>query len=364
MDVAYARAERGVVSGDAVSDRDEASRKSGGLDGLRYIPQLDGLRAIAVVLVMIYHWIEPTFFGGNEGVDVFFVLSGYLITTILMAEHDRASGLAYRRFYIRRFIRLYPPLLLVIAVMLVPGLLLSPAPMAFVLETVAAALYLTPVSQFVIGDAIVWYHTWTLGLEEYFYLVWPASMSVILTSRKLRRHWPVLGIALGVLLYLGKIGLAADGYHFGAYLRIGGLVMGSAVAVLLRMSDRRYSPKLLPLGAALAILAVVVGSVEFLNPLGYLLAAVGTCLMLPGLTRESTPLICRALAVRPMAYIGSISYELYLWHYPLLVLGCWANGHTNIYNSWWAAPGAFVAAALSHRILAPVSKRLKDRVPY
>ncbi|WP_198517629.1 acyltransferase family protein [Microbacterium lacus] len=207
-----------------------------------YLPQLDGLRAIAVALVLVYHFITPIPFAGQVGVDVFFVLSGYLITSILLAEHEHLGRIRLKLFFARRAIRLYPPLLLVIAVMLVFGLLLAPSIPKFLAETGFALTYTTPiVLEFANGASVMWRHTWSLGVEEIFYLVWPLLLLLLLRARP-GLQWKagaVLGV--GLAMAVTQVILMLDGDRMSILLRSGGLLFGCAVALCLRQSGRRYA---------------------------------------------------------------------------------------------------------------------------
>jgi peptidoglycan/LPS O-acetylase OafA/YrhL len=335
------------------------SGRAGGAVG--YMPALDGLRSIAVILVLIYHWLQPVFTGGNIGVDVFFVISGYIITAVLLRELEKTGRIRLRRFYIRRALRLWPALLLMLLVLLIPGLLLSPDKGAFLKETASAALYLTPVTQFVFGDAVAYYHTWTLALEEYFYLLWPIALIAVLRAKWAWKRIVLVATSAGLVLVLAKIALVAAGTESGSYLRVGGLLLGCAAAVYIKNNPGTIAPRWFgSAGIILLLAAAVIGSYIPLNAVAYLLADIASVALVASLVTRRNSKLASALSVRPMVYVGAISYELYLWHYPVLVFGGWATGMAFNQIVWWAGPAGIILAVLCHQLLRPVAA-LKER---
>ncbi|MCZ2825566.1 MULTISPECIES: acyltransferase family protein [unclassified Modestobacter] len=324
---------------------------------------MDGLRGIAVGLVLVHHFVRPYDFGGNIGVDVFFVLSGFLITTILLGEWSKRSTIRLRRFYIRRAIRLWPPLLLALAALAVPGLLLAPSVSAFVRESVAAGLYLTPVAQLLDGDNEgAWYHTWTLGLEEYFYLLWPAVLLLTLGRRWGWRTLAGLCAAGGMLLLLAKIGLSGVGVDSGAYLRAGALAVGAALAVVMRNRPEWVPPRWWGTGGlaliGVAVLCSTVQTLGVIASLSYLLTAIGSVAVVATVSRRGGGAL---LTWKPLVATGVVSYELYLWHYPVLQLAAWATDRPIIEVAWWAGPLGIALAVLAYRLLHQRTERWKVR---
>lgn len=276
---------------------------------LRHKPALDGLRGIAVLLVMAAHAHLPIGEGATVGVTLFFVLSGYLITTILRAEHHTTGLVNFRRFYARRARRLLPALaflLIVVTAFLVnTGQSLLPVALsAGYVSNIAAATGYDP----------VWLkHTWTLSMEEQFYLAWPLLLALVVRRR------PVLilllaasaSAALRTGLWLNGATLAR--VYYGPDVRVEAILIGCALAFV-KIPTCHLKP-----AAALCFLALAVGCattsmqqiVWFLTP-----ATLAMAVILAWAIHHEP----RFLAFRPLVGIGKISYGLYLWHFPAAVL--------------------------------------------
>lgn len=329
---------------------------------LTYIPEIDGLRALGVAVVVIHHAIDPIVNGGFVGVDIFFVISGFLITTILLNEFDYRGGISLRSFYLRRIVRLYPALLICAAVIAVPGFFL--AGWQHVRSTFYALLYLTPVTA-ILDPASpgAWAHTWSLGIEEMFYILWPLSLLFFLR----RTRPPVaLGITVGLGIALLLLFLVTDGTMLGSFLRSGGIFIGCGIAMWLRY----YEPPRLPQWsawsalAALLVTAVVGGSV-FTRGVSVLVAVLCTTVLLLVIVHGREPgVINRLLSARPIVYLGRISYEFYLWHYAILLTGLWAAGPQSsmLELAWWAVPLSFAASVLTYHGVKPLQDRLRHLV--
>jgi len=126
-----------------------------------YMPQLDGIRALAILMVLVHHGLSPLENGGYVGVEVFFVLSGYLITSILLSEWRRRGFIGFRNFYIRRLARLYPPMIVAAVVLFIPAVIFAPSGWAYVKTNLIALTYLTPFSVVLDNGVAVesWRHT-------------------------------------------------------------------------------------------------------------------------------------------------------------------------------------------------------------
>jgi peptidoglycan/LPS O-acetylase OafA/YrhL len=314
---------------------------------VRYRPELDGLRAVAVLTVMATHARVPGFAieGGSAGVTLFFVLSGYLITALLLAERAAIGAVDLRAFYVRRGLRLFPAvvaLVIVVAIGSVFGLWASAGgDMAVAIPAVLVYAgnwaQVAGVSMGPLG------HTWSLAIEEQFYLVWPVTLLLALRlgDRRLIGLLAIFGAILVTpwrveLLLAGALGHA----YAGTDAHADALLFGCAIALL----DLK-----LPEFAGWAGLIGIVLSAALWSGGG------GLVFMLPIAT------VCAVLAVvgcprpigrGPLAHIGRISYGLYLWHFLFI---------------WWGLPWpvvfvlSFMAAEVSYVAIERPFLRLKDR---
>jgi peptidoglycan/LPS O-acetylase OafA/YrhL len=289
---------------------------------LRYRPELDGIRAFAVLLVLAAHAKFFYLRGGIYGVDVFFVLSGYLITQLLLAEWHAHGGLNLARFYLRRGLRLYPALLTLLIGYLVlsPALFPENAPDAL-RDTLLSALYLTDYTVAFLGFPIALSHTWSLSVEEHFYVLWPLALLFLL------RRWPIQRTARAlfaafVAVSLWRVVCTGLGQTWGEIYfrfdtRASGLSLGCAYA--LWAHDREDSDNtLLPwLGAALIFASVQIApTIWQLNlTAGFTAVEVGTLLIIHGIAKQG--LAKSMLSAKPVAYLGRISYGVYLWHFAI-----------------------------------------------
>ncbi|MEV5954774.1 acyltransferase [Streptomyces sp. NPDC051987] len=307
---------------------------------------LDGLRTVAVVLVIVYH-VEPDLLpGGSVGVDVFFTISGFVITRLLVAEYARTGRIDLRSFYRRRWLRLMPALLVMCAVTVLLSLVF-PLPLfdgAWVSAVLAAGSVVNLVRA---GDAGTYSdltaplgHTWSLGVEEQFYLLWPLLLLALLRHLTARA---VLGwvAALCVLPVLWRTVLwdptAAHRIYNGPDTRADQLLVGALLALVLarlRADDprlallRRWAGRLC--GPALALLALIAWRIPITEPsgwrpvwytAGFLAAAVLSACAVAALELCPRAWAARLLSLAAPAWAGrNLSYGMYLWHYPVLRL--------------------------------------------
>ena len=300
--------------------------------GQRYRADIQGLRALAIVPVVIYHAAPAWAPGGFVGVDVFFVISGFLITRILMRELE-TGNFSIARFYERRVRRLFPALYLMLAAVVLGGIFLLP-PDAFSDLGKATGATAGFVSNLYFWRSSGYFdaaselkpllHTWSLAVEEQFYLLFPIFLWLI--YRAFRRH---LGIALWVCA-IASLAIAVwqagarplDGFYLPvgrAYeLLIGAIV---AAAPLPRIRDARLADTLSIIGIAMIVASIAAFRADMHFPgAAALLPCVGSALLLHlGADREVPPLGGRLLSLPILVFVGSISYSLYLWHWPVLV---------------------------------------------
>lgn len=296
----------------------------------RYRPDIDGLRAVAIVPVVLYHAGFSAFSGGFVGVDVFFVISGYLITSIILAEIDGGT-FSLARFYERRIRRIFPAFFAVLAFcLLVSTWLLLPADLAaFAKSAEAATLF---ASNVIFGRASGYFdsgselkpllHTWSLAVEEQFYLLFPFSLIVV--RRYLRRSYISIAIAVVLVSFVwSAFGVRYD--REAAFYLAPSRAWELGIGALLAMGAiRAPHSRILCNGLAVAGLGLIAysvfaytGSTPFPGPAAVLPCA-GTALLIVAGAKHGS-VVNSVLGWRPFVLIGLISYSLYLWHWPVLV---------------------------------------------
>jgi peptidoglycan/LPS O-acetylase OafA/YrhL len=330
---------------------------------LTYWPALDGVRALAVTAVLLFHGGVAWLPGGFLGVDAFFVLSGFLITSLLLTEYGRTGRIRLGHFWLRRARRLLPALLLLLlfVVAVFPGVL-PPFEVSLLRGDAFAALgYVANWRMIYRGDDYFTQtaapsplqHTWSLGIEEQFYVVWPLLV-VALLAFGLRRAFVglcVLGAAISaVLAGLLFDPLAVNRAYFGTDTRAQALLIGCALAAGLmavrhnepaaaRRTNRdriavRPGPQRLagPATTALTIAAIVAviviawlwthasGSGSLLYHGGLAAGGIAVAVVLAHAVLLPSGFLARALSVAPLVWLGRISYGVYLWHWPLFAL--------------------------------------------
>ncbi|MFT2815266.1 acyltransferase family protein [Leifsonia sp. A12D58] len=302
---------------------------------------LDGLRALAVSSVLLYHFFPDTLPGGFIGVDVFFVISGFLITWLLLAERNRTGSISLAGFWQRRLRRLVPPLIPLILVGACAALIVGGDVLVGLGRQLLGAFTFSynwvsisqSASYFSADQPELFRNLWSLAVEEQFYLVWPLLIAVLFLIRR-----PTLRVALVVLLaavsatWMGILftpGSDATRVYFGSDTHSFGLALGAALALLLRgplaatgapSRISRIRP-LLGLAALAGLVALAItltsdGSFTYRGGL-VLVSVLTTTAIWAGVSGDR---FGRLLDVQPLRAIGIRSYGIYLWHWPVLVL--------------------------------------------
>jgi peptidoglycan/LPS O-acetylase OafA/YrhL len=348
-------------------------------DGSRRIAQLDGLRAVAVLMVLAFHLEIGVGIGGMFGVDLFLVLSGFLITGVLVGEYRARGTVSIRRFYERRLLRLYPALVVMVVVLIPFGAMLNAdGSWSTWWESVAAALTYTSTIVFIFDpsfDMGALGQTWTLAVEEQFYILWAPICALALAHVVRLRHMAVaVAVAAVALLSIFWWAWSPTDPMGGLALyyrpdpRFGELLLGAVVALILASTAGRVTRRwdvLLSVGAVLGIAGLWWARRTYPTLWGLdgspveaipLVAACGA-LIVARLATSNTALLSRLLRIPPLPYIGKISYGLYLWQLPVIVLIHRAGGGAVV-----AVVVTFAAAMASYHLVEMPFLRLKARL--
>lgn len=315
---------------------------------LGYRPALDGIRALAILLVVGSHAHPTLLKGGELGVDVFFALSGFLITTLILEEVDRGDGrYGFVRFYARRALRLFPALY---AMLFVSGIYLAirweKLP-TFLLDAgvrdpehrrlygkfmLGAATYTTNLIGVLATPGNFLGHTWSLALEEQFYLIWPVVLVLFWRRHQVGMLMRLTVGFIGVCLTLRLAGVPADRGFL--WMRPEAIAAGS-LAALLRWNIPRVRPIVARYATLLTMIGLtVVGTVPLMKgrliPDSYfnrglvtLFGLMAAILILALIEARDGDVVGSALSLRPVVYLGQISYGLYVWHLPLFRFVGW-----------------------------------------
>lgn len=311
---------------------------------LPYIPAIDGLRALAVTAVLLYHSALGWLPGGFLGVEVFFVISGYLITSLLLADRAKHGKVSLIGFWKRRARRLLPAAFTLIIATLVYSVIFLPDEVASLRGNALAGF----------GYASNWYqifhsqsyfeslgrpsllkHLWSLGVEEQFYLAWPVISSLVLA--RLRRRYAfgliVCGAIASSALMFYKFDPAGDPsrIYYGTDTRAGGLLIGAALAFawqagnLTAKTNRflRWTPDVCGVLAlaALATMTVLIHETDaLLYRGGFAMVGLATAVLIAAAVHPDSRIMRNVLGRQPLLWLGTRSYSIYLWHWPIFML--------------------------------------------
>jgi peptidoglycan/LPS O-acetylase OafA/YrhL/lysophospholipase L1-like esterase len=346
-----------------------------------HLPALDGLRGLAVFGVLLFH-ANGFLRGGYLGVDLFFVLSGYLITSILLHEHDKTGKIDLTRFWIRRARRLFPALLSVLFAMgLYATLFAQPNELAVLRHDALATLAYVANWSAILSNKDYWElfqnpspleHTWSLAIEEQFYVVWPLLVTFILVVlKKGRRALLVTTLGLALLSILAMLLLYTEESTARVYLgtdtRAVGILLGAVLAASFRPGTTLPSRvvRLLDGVGLFAVLGLgwawihLEGDAPFLYRGGFWLTEILCLVMIVLGVVGKASIWARVLSLKPLVLLGTFSYGIYLWHWPINCIitperfsGSWTVVHALRFTI------TFIIAFLSYRYFEePIRRR-------
>ncbi|MGE9746012.1 acyltransferase family protein [Bdellovibrio bacteriovorus] len=319
---------------------------------IKYRPEIDGLRAVAVLAVILFHLNANWLPGGFAGVDVFFALSGFLITSIIVREQNSAV-FSFRSFYVRRMKRILPPLYVMVIVTLVAGVfILTPRDFSYLKESIEYLVLFCSNLYFGKGGdyfgpqsaEMPLLHTWSLAVEEQFYFFWPV---LFVLFGRYRGVWKKILFVIVVIAsfvyaeYLLQVKNNKPLAYYSLFARYGEMLIGAGIAIL---SVKKESA-LNHLGRSASNLASLLGLSLMLSSFllldeksqfpGFssLPSLVGTLLLIIGMTNYKGA-VAAVLSSAAFNHIGKISYSLYLWHWPILAYMRYMFGGRDLPGSW------------------------------
>ncbi|WP_051228836.1 acyltransferase family protein [Pleomorphomonas oryzae] len=349
---------------------------------VKYIPGLDGFRAIAVLLVLFAHFGYDHIVPGGLGVTIFFFLSGFLITSLLLSERNRFGSISIRNFYIRRFLRLLPELVGLIVVSGFYRALLG-HPLGFG-EIIAALTYTTNYFVFWLerhGEAfsLAWPQLWSLSVEEHYYITFPAIFAFLLVSQgRVKAFFAsvfVFGVVYRLVLVLGGY-IDVSAQHPYTYLaseaRFDSIAYGAALAFMCQRSWELSRGRGLAVGVAgglLLLLTLLVRGDVFRETIRYSIQGVALLLIFMALYRSVAWDWTMSILESPLfRRLGVLSYGAYLWHFEYLFLADYVLDNTlpvsTVGRLLYVACGlifSFGAAELSYRLIAQPMQALRRR---
>lgn len=325
-------------------------------------PAFDGLRALAVLLVFLFHAKAPGFKGAFIGVDVFFVLSGYLITSLLREEVVQTGGISLLSFYRNRALRLWPALILMLCTYLVAAPFLWPQVDAAG-GALLAGFYLTDFSYPWYGEPDIVSHTWSLAVEAHFYLLWP--FAVMLLARLERRQAMAILAVMFLFATAWRWHAAMTGANWhDLYFRFDMRVSGLALGALLAFAKWQPAPRSTEIMGGISLAAIVFLAMDptwgthssiMYQPVTDL-ASAG---LVAALASQQPTLLTKIFSARPAVQLGLISYAVYLWHYP--IIRALRPDHDWIVVAVAGGLLSLILAQLSYTFLESPLRRLRHR---
>ncbi len=329
---------------------------------------VEGLRAIAVLAVMAFHFGSQWLTGGFVGVDIFFVISGYLITGMLVSELEKSGHIDLPRFYGRRARRLLPALLLVTVVTLVCGTVILSPP-----EQISAARAALASSLYVSNFWFLWQwfdyfspenahnpflHTWTLSVEEQFYLFWPALILLVGRSKPNSRTLAITIILTTAISFIICLWLTSTRQAWAFYAsptrawEFGLGALASLTPVTRWARSSKSAPAIGWIGLALVLLSFIVVDEDIPFPgLAALLPSAATaCVLVSGASGKPVgPILL--LRTAPFQWFGRLSYSIYLWHWPIIVYASLVDASLSVWGRLGCIALTLACAAASYHVL-------------
>lgn len=327
---------------------------------------LDALRGIAVLLVVLAHTTTKTL-GGGVGVTIFFVLSGFLITTLLIKELGATGRVRLGAFYIRRALRLFPALLAALA--LTPLLMLAvgdPRLGAYPIWAVLSGLYLMDYARAAGFPETPFGHTWSLGVEEQFYIVWPLVLLLLVVVMRQRPRnlaaWTGSLSAIALAWRLVAPAVMPEGWtSYALDTNAFSLLLGCFTAALIAAGVRLPSHPAVTWSTLAALAAITCSTIVIDASLVWDYYTVAAALLAAVLVPAASTAAPRLLALRPLIWFGKISYALYLWHFVLLKIHYQGEEPRSLAVRVGLASLSIGMAWASWHLLEKQCLRLKDR---
>ena len=352
-------------------------------NSVKYYPLLDGIRGFAIIIVMLYHCGIGYCKGGCIGVDIFFVLSGFLITSILVAEKDRNGSINFKNFYMRRILRLFPALCLILLFYILLDFILY-RPFEHIREGIAALFYCLNWclafnhNLFVDKQHIDAGHLWSLSIEEQYYFFWPILLGIILNLKKGKNialviSFILLCFSVGLRNYLVMEHASIPRLYFGSDTRFDNLILGSLAAIYCSTyythsgNNLKWFPYLGWIGI---LILIVIGNEEAGSSLytyGFtLIGILSLTIIIPAVYQQEKSLSNTFLDIPLLKWTGTLSYSLYLWHYPIIKI--LRISHIDFLWGWRfyiaAIVLSFVAASFSYYAVEKPFLSIKNKRIY
>ncbi|HEI5507401.1 acyltransferase family protein [Staphylococcus aureus] len=343
---------------------------------MRYMPGLDGLRAIAVLGIIIYHLNKQWLTGGFLGVDTFFVISGYLITSLLLKEYDDTGIIKLKSFWIRRLKRLLPAVIVLLMVVGTATLLLKSDNIIRVKHDIIAAIFYVSNWWYIAKDVNYFEqfsfmplkHLWSLAIEEQFYIFFPVILVTLLLTIKKRYKigfifWGVSIISLGLMMFIYSINGDHSRVYFGTDTRLQTLLLGVILAFLWPPFKLKNDPPKVvkyvidSIGSLSFIVLILLffiinDETNWIYDGGFYLISILTLFIIASVVHPST-WIAKIFSNPVLVFIGKRSYSLYLWHFAVIsfVHSYYVDGQIPVYVYFIDISLTIIFAELSYRFI-------------